>query len=283
MSEHTLPSSAPSGDAARPGIVSTGWLAANSTLGTTDERKLGRSFIASLILHGGLLGLVLLVFAVTPQSTIDQITHPIQVVYLQTPGPGGGGGGSAAAAPPKKLEIAKPKAPPPTVPPVIPPPPIPPPPPPAPLTAPVTTNADISQATGASSVSLAALGGGGRGGGVGAGAGVGVGPGNTAGFGGGAYKPGSGISYPTLLTRVRPTYTPDGMRARITGEAVVEAVVLADGTVGDVRIVHSLDKVYGLDNEALKAAKKWLFKPGTDATGKPVPVIVQISLQFNIF
>src|SRR4051812_8077072 len=109
MSDPTPPSS-PSDVGTRPGIVSTGWLSANSTLGIVDERKLGRSFLASLALHGGLLALALVIFAVTPQSTIDRLTNPIQVVYLQQPGPGGGGGGSVAAAPPKKLEVPKPKA-----------------------------------------------------------------------------------------------------------------------------------------------------------------------------
>ena len=58
--------------------------------------------------------------------------------------------------------------------------------------------------------------------------------------------------------------------------------MLPNGTVGDVRIMKSLDKQYGLDQEALAAAKKWLFRPGTDKDGKPIPVIVTIILEFRL-
>jgi protein TonB len=264
------------------GIVASGWLGAQSTFGTHDERKLGRSFLASLALHGGFLLLALVVFAVTPQSTIDQITEPIRVVYLQQPGPGGGGGGSPAPAPPKKMEIPKPKPPSPTVPPILPPPPVTPPPPPTELRAPVMTNPNITQASGVSSVSLAELGGGGRGTGVGPGRGNGVGPGDGGGFGGGAYQPGAGINNPTLVRKVEPKYTPDAMRAKIQGEVWIDAVVNADGTVGQINVVRSLDKLYGLDQEAINAARRWLFKAGTDRDGKPVAVIVRLELDFRL-
>ena len=39
--------------------------------------------------------------------------------------------------------------------------------------------------------------------------------------------------------------------------------MLPDGTVGDVRITRSLDPDFGLDEEAIKAARQWLFEPGT--------------------
>jgi TonB family protein len=72
------------------------------------------------------------------------------------------------------------------------------------------------------------------------------------------------------------------MVAKIQGTAVIEAVVRADGTVGDVRVVKSLDGADGLDNEGLAAVKRWLFRPATDANGKPVDVIVQIYLDFTL-
>jgi protein TonB len=146
----------------------------------------------------------------------------------------------------------------------------------------MTPNATDFQAMGSSSVSLAAYGGGGRGRGLGEGAGSGVGRGTGGGFGGGAYRPGAGITNPVPIRQPRPGYTSEAMRAKIQGQVELEAVILADGTVGDVRIVRSLDKVYGLDQEAIKAARQWVFRPATDRDGKPVPIIVLLELTFTI-
>ena len=71
------------------------------------------------------------------------------------------------------------------------------------------------------------------------------------------------------------------MRARIQGSAWVECVVQIDGTVGDARVIQSLDRRFGLDDEALAAARRWRFRPGT-LHGKPVPVIVTIELSFSV-
>jgi hypothetical protein len=46
-------------------------------------------------------------------------------------------------------------------------------------------------------------------------------------------------------------------------------------------IVQSLDKLFGLDEEAIKAAKQWKFMPGC-RFGEPVPVLVKIELQFTL-
>jgi TonB family protein len=73
------------------------------------------------------------------------------------------------------------------------------------------------------------------------------------------------------------------MNAGIQGVVELEVVVLPNGTVGDVRVLKSLDKQVGLDQEAINAAKQWLFRPGTlKSTGRPVPVIVTIILEFRL-
>jgi Gram-negative bacterial TonB protein C-terminal len=48
----------------------------------------------------------------------------------------------------------------------------------------------------------------------------------------------------------------------LPGNGVSSPVVLADGTVGEVMVVRSLDTVYGLDAQAVSAVKQWLFTPG---------------------
>ena len=66
-----------------------------------------------------------------------------------------------------------------------------------------------------------------------------------------------------MLREVKPQYTSDAMRAKVQGTVLLECVVRPDGTVGDVQILRSLDATFGLDQEAIKAAKQWRFAPGT--------------------
>jgi protein TonB len=101
------------------------------------------------------------------------------------------------------------------------------------------------------------------------------------GFGEGAVAGGPGVTTPILIERVPPKYTVEAMHARIQGIALVECVVQIDGTVGDARIMRSLDRRFGLDEEALKAARRWRFKPGL-LHGEPVPVVVTIELMFTV-
>jgi TonB family protein len=97
----------------------------------------------------------------------------------------------------------------------------------------------------------------------------------------GAAVPGKGVTYPQALRQVRPQYTSAAMKAKIQGAVLVECVVLPNGTVGSARVVKSLDATFGLDDEAVKAAKQWRFQPGT-RDGVPVPVAVTIELTFTL-
>jgi protein TonB len=84
---------------------------------------------------------------------------------------------------------------------------------------------------------------------------------------------------PTALRRVLPRYSADALRAKIQGVVTVEAVVLADGTLGPARVTRSLDP--GLDDEALYAVRYWHFEPAM-RNGSPVAVTVTLELEFRI-
>jgi TonB family protein len=84
---------------------------------------------------------------------------------------------------------------------------------------------------------------------------------------------------PTPQKAGKPEYTRDALARRVEGKVVVLAVVEVDGTVGDVRVDRSVDP--DLDKEAIKAAKRWRFSPGT-FQGTPVPMVVKIELDFMI-
>lgn len=122
----------------------------------------------------------------------------------------------------------------------------------------------------------------GNGTGEGPGKGPGVGPGSGGNSGGGPVRPGTaGLEDPRPVRQVKPAYTAEAMRAKIQGMVAIECVVTPDGRVADLQIVRSLDPIFGLDREAMKAARQWRFIPGT-LKGQPVPVLVRIELDFAL-
>jgi TonB family protein len=286
--------------------VPVGWLGTTPTIQHASHRPFGQSFGVSLGLHAAVLWLTVLLAGIArpvePPVNPPLVVSIAPLLVLQPQaiglrGGGGGGGGSAAPAPRKPLQIPRHRTPDPvpvaSAAPKSDPVPLP------ILDVPIQTDlASVLQASGSSVASIATYGGGGRGRGLGEGTGAGVGPGSGGGIGGGsgggigrgagrgfgtgAVRPGGGISTPVLLRRVPPKYTGEAMRAKIQGIVELEAVVLSNGTIGDIRMVRSLDRLYGLDAEAIKAAREWVFAPGCDRTGRPLPVIVTLILEFRI-
>jgi TonB family protein len=88
-----------------------------------------------------------------------------------------------------------------------------------------------------------------------------------------------GLTLPRVVYEVRPAYTAGAQRAGIQGTVVLSVVVTTEGTIGDVKVTKSLQSE--LDAEAIKAAKRWRFTPGTK-DGKPVPVAVTLELTFTL-
>ena len=93
------------------------------------------------------------------------------------------------------------------------------------------------------------------------------------------YRPGNGVSLPTVVTQVRPEDTSQAKDARIEGIVGLSTVVLASGAVGEVTVTRSLDS--GLDEQAVAAMKQWAFKPGMK-DGKAVAVRVDIQMNFTL-
>jgi periplasmic protein TonB len=264
----------------------------------TQKRSAG-ALVVSLGIHGAMFALAVWVAmhpSVVPMTTqaFDDLSD--RIVWLDVPGPGGGGGGGGNQSPEpvKKVELkGKEKI---TVP-VEKPPAMeqpkekPPQDPVQNLTIPAQTlaSADLAQAGAMEGIPTSDSLGLGRGGGAGTGTGTGIGPGRGSGLGdgwgggtgGGAYRPGNGVETPRLIREVKPQYTAQAMRAKIQGEVLLECIVQPDGTVGNIRVVRSLDSAFGLDQEAIKAARQWKFAPGTKQ-GEPVPVLVTIAIAFTL-
>jgi TonB family protein len=121
----------------------------------------------------------------------------------------------------------------------------------------------------------------GTGTGAGPGTGSGLGAGTGGGTGGGVFRPGNGVEIPQLVRQVKPSYTSEAMRAKVQGVVLLECVVQTDGGVGNCSVQKSLDQTFGLDQEAIRAARQWRFRPGT-RFGEPVPVLVTIELTFTL-
>jgi TonB family protein len=89
------------------------------------------------------------------------------------------------------------------------------------------------------------------------------------------------VEMPTRIHDVKPSYTREALRLGKHGVVVIQALVRADGRVGDVHVVKSLDATTGLDEEAVRAVKAWRFQPGT-RFGKPAPIIINIEVSFSV-
>jgi TonB family protein len=94
------------------------------------------------------------------------------------------------------------------------------------------------------------------------------------------YQPGGDVTSPRAIREAKAVYTQEALRRKIAGTVLIQGVVGIDGALHDPRVVRSLDPIYGLDDEALKAARQWQFAPGTRA-GQPVAVTVVIEITFS--
>jgi protein TonB len=115
--------------------------------------------------------------------------------------------------------------------------------------------------------------------GIGEGTGPGIGPGSGGGTGGGPYRPGSGITPPSLLHEVKPDYTEEARRRSLSGDVLLEIVVRSDGRVGAVRVLQGLGA--GLDQRAVEAVRQWRFSPAR-RLGTPVDVLVEVAVEFRL-
>ena len=256
------------GLAAPPGT--RGWLAGESVY--DEKRHIGRT-IYSLMASGGIQVLMVLIFlfATRPGPKVAPPPEPpkVDMVYIQNIQPPSLGGGGRPNPAPRAAEV--PRAPDAKVAevPLDPPPSISP-----------NSSVDLLSALGPANVGLSSSGGAGfgssGGGGGGGGGGTGSGYGN-------AYGPGNGVINPVPTFHPDPKYTSEAMRAKIQGVVILEGTVDKTGKLIDIKILQSLDKNFGLDEEAIRTAKLWIFKPGKlAATGEIVMVRVTMQLEFTL-
>ncbi len=86
------------------------------------------------------------------------------------------------------------------------------------------------------------------------------------------------ISAPSATRKFDPAYPEGLMRKNVGGTVILYAVIHADGTVGNVRVLRSVDQ--RIDDFASEAVAKWLFQPATK-NGAPVAVEATFSIPFR--
>lgn len=78
----------------------------------------------------------------------------------------------------------------------------------------------------------------------------------------------------TLLRKVQPVYPPMMQSARISGQVVLDAIIHADGTIGDVTVLQSSNPAF--TRSAIDAVKQWRYQPiGYEA-------ILTVSVMFTL-
>lgn len=86
------------------------------------------------------------------------------------------------------------------------------------------------------------------------------------------------LSTPVVTDKVDPAYPADLAREQVEGTVILYAVIHADGTVGDVRVLQSLHQE--LDANAMRALGRWHFRPATK-NGVPVDLEAVVRIPFK--
>ena len=90
--------------------------------------------------------------------------------------------------------------------------------------------------------------------------------------------PADDLSAPSATSKVDPAYPLELMRQNVGGTVILYAVIHADGTVGSVRVLRSVDD--RLDQFAREAIAKWQFQPAMK-NGAPVDVEATFWIPFR--
>jgi TonB family protein len=95
----------------------------------------------------------------------------------------------------------------------------------------------------------------------------------------GTVSVGDGVAPPRKIKDVRPIYPTEAQDARVQGVVIVEVRVEPDGRISNTRVMRSIPE---LDKAAVDAVSQWEFSPTLDGNGRPIPIIMTITVQFTL-
>ena len=91
---------------------------------------------------------------------------------------------------------------------------------------------------------------------------------------------GGDVTPPVLIWHPSPDYTEEARKAKVNGNVTVSLIVNNAGIPLNVHVTKGVG--LGLDEKAVEAVKRYRFKPASE-NGKPVPVYMNIEVNFEIF
>ena len=95
----------------------------------------------------------------------------------------------------------------------------------------------------------------------------------------GVFSVGNGVTAPVPIEHPDPAYTQEARDAKYSGEVMLALVINTDGRAEDISVIKNLGM--GLDEKAIEAVQKWVFRPGTK-DGVPVKVKANIAINFRM-
>ena len=80
---------------------------------------------------------------------------------------------------------------------------------------------------------------------------------------------------------VKPTYPELARVARVEGDVILQAIIKADGSVGDLEVLRCTRPSMGFEEAAIEAVRQWRYEPALQ-NGKPVEVYFTIFVEFKL-
>jgi protein TonB len=92
-----------------------------------------------------------------------------------------------------------------------------------------------------------------------------------------------GVTLPVLIesSKRTPNYPERGRKARLTGSVILEAVVLKDGSVSDIKVLRTPSEGMGFEEAAIEAVKLWRFRPAL-RNGQAVDAYFTVVVEFEL-
>lgn len=92
-----------------------------------------------------------------------------------------------------------------------------------------------------------------------------------------------GVTLPVLIpeSKIKPDYPELARVARIQGRVILQAIVLKDGSVGELEVLSCNRPNMGFEDAALAAVAQWRYKPALQGS-KPVDVYFTVRVDFEL-